>query len=314
MKTLLLDVGGTFIKCSDGREIPVSSDGSREEISASFAEAVGGFCRDAEAGRDGAPGSADSAARDGASCNGGSSTNKTVTDGEKEKQHCGIAVAIPGPFDYERGIFLMRHKFSAVYGESFRKLAGVPEGVELRFIHDVNVMLAGEMSDGNGRGFSRAALVALGTGLGFAMSIDGHILKKETGTPLVSIFGLPYRDGILEDYASKRGFLRTFRDFGGQGAGTVKEMAALASGGDEAAAEAFRRVGETIAGAISPILKEYEIECLLFGGQISRSFSLMESSVREGLSDVACLRSISPVSDFDNATFNGLRGLFRSAF
>ncbi len=69
-------------------------------------------------------------------------------------------------------------------------------------------------------------------------------------------------------------------------------------------------VGETIAEAISPILKEYEIECLLFGGQISRSFSLMERSVREGLSDVACLRSISPVSDFDNATFNGLRGLF----
>ena len=291
MNTLLLDVGGTFIKCSDGREIPVSSDGSREEISASFAEAVGGFCRDAEAGRDGASGSADSAACD-------------------PQSGCGIAVAIPGPFDYEKGIFLMRHKFSSVYGESFRELAGVPEGVELCFIHDVNVMLAGEMSDGNGRGFSRAALVALGTGLGFAMSIDGHILKKETGSPLVSIFGLPYRDGILEDYASKRGFLRTFRDLGGQGADTVKEIAELAAVGDAAALETFWSIGATIAEAISPILKEYEIECLLFGGQISRSFSLMEPSVRKGLSDVACLRSISPVSDFDNATFNGLRGLF----
>lgn len=292
MKTLLLDVGGTFIKCSDGREIPVSSDGSREEISASFAEAVGGFCRDAEAGRDSASGSADSAA-----CG--------------PQSGCGIAVAIPGPFDYEKGIFLMRHKFSSVYGESFREVAGVPDGVELRFIHDVNVMLAGEMSDGNGRGFSRAALVALGTGLGFAMSIDGHILKKETGSPLVSIFGLPYRDGILEDYASKRGFLRTFRDLGGQGADTVKEIAELAAVGDAAALETFRSIGATIAEAISPILKEYEIECLLFGGQISRSFSLMERSVREGLSDVSCLRSISPVSDFDNATFNGLRAIFR---
>ena len=290
MKTLLLDVGGTFIKCSDGREIPVSSDGSREEISASFAEAVGGFCGDAEAGQ-----------------GSNSTTNSAACDPQSGS---GIAVAIPGPFDYERGTFLMRHKFSAVYGESFREVAGVPEGVGLRFIHDVNVMLAGEMSDGNGRGFSRAALVALGTGLGYAMSIDGHILRKETGSPLISIFALPYRDGILEDYASKRGFLRTFRELGGQGADTVKEIAALADGGDASAQETFRMVGETIAEAISPILKEYKIECLLFGGQISRSFSLMERSVREGLSDVACLRSISPVSDFDNATFNGLRGLF----
>lgn len=304
MRTLLLDVGGTFIKCSDGREIPVSSDGSREEISASFAEAVGTFCR--ELSRTGM--SCTGAPRVEVSCNGSSSTNETVT--EKEKQHCGIAVAIPGPFNYERGIFLMRHKFSSVYGASFRELAGVPEEVGLRFIHDVNGMLAGEMSAGNGRGFSRVALVTLGTGLGFAMSIDGHILKKETGSPLVSIFTLPYRDGILEDYASKRGFLRTFRELGGQGADTVKEIAALADGGDASAQETFRMVGETIAEAISPILKEYKIECLLFGGQISRSFSLMERSVREGLSDVACLRSISPVSDFDNATFNGLRGLF----
>ena len=240
MKTLLLDVGGTFIKCSDGREIPVSSDGSREEISASFAEAVGGFCRDAEAGQ-----------------GSNSTTNSAACDPQSGS---GIAVAIPGPFDYERGTFLMRHKFSAVYGESFREVAGVPEGVGLRFIHDVNVMLAGEMSDGNGRGFSRAALVALGTGLGYAMSIDGHILRKETGSPLISIFALPYRDGILEDYASKRGFLRTFRELGGQGADTVKEIAALADGGDASAQETFRMVGETIAEAISPILKEYEIE------------------------------------------------------
>ena len=169
---LLLDVGGTFIKCSDGREIPINSDGSREEISRSFAEAVGAFI-----------------------------DNPARTD------NVGIAVAIPGPFDYERGIFLMKHKFAAVYGDNFRDVAGIPSGIELRFTHDVNCMLSGEMRYGNGREYSRVALVTLGTGLGFAMSIDGHILKNETGSPLVSIFGIPYRDGILEDYASKRGFI-----------------------------------------------------------------------------------------------------------
>lgn len=287
MKTLLLDAGGTFIKCSDGREIPIRSDGSREEISSSFAKAVGAFCNE------------------------DSCVNDAKTACGKGQRNCEIAVAIPGPFDYERGIFLMKHKFSSVYGMSFREVADVPSCARLLFTHDVNVMLAGEMFCGNGRGYSRVALVALGTGLGFAMSIDGHILKKATGSPLVSIFGLPYRDGILEDYASKRGFLGTFQALGGQGATTVKDIAEFASDGDKAALETFRSIGSTIARTISPILKEYGIECLLFGGQISRSFRFLEPALREGLSGVESLVDISQVSNFDNATFNGLRAMLR---
>ena len=54
-------------------------------------------------------------------------------------------------------------------------------------------------------------------------------------------------------------------------------------------------------------MEEYSIECLLFGGQISRSFGLMRSSFISALHDVPTLESVSTVSDFDNATFNGLR-------
>lgn len=290
-KLFLLDVGGTFIKCSDGREIPVSSDGTAEDIATAFREAAGSFCREAlESGDD--------------------KFLRKSEDRSKDWVGYGIAVAIPGPFDYTDGIFLMKHKFAAVYGRSFREVAGIPDCVQLRFTHDVNIMLDGEMKCGNGRGWSRGALVTLGTGLGFALSIDGQILKKPMGAPLVSIYALPYRDGILEDYASKRGFLRTFASFGGSEALTVKDMASLAFEGNTAARETFSTVGRTIAETIIPILNEYRIECLLFGGQISRSFALMEPVLRESLAGVSSLRSLSPVSDFDNATFNGLRCLF----
>ena len=59
---LLLDGGGTFIKCSDGRCIPVPSAGSRDDIAAALRQAIGSQSK--------------------------------------------IAVAIPGPFDYEKGIFI----------------------------------------------------------------------------------------------------------------------------------------------------------------------------------------------------------------
>lgn len=262
-RTILLDVGGTFIKCSDGREIPIDSNGCREDIASSLREAVSG-------GPAGLP----------------------------ER----VAVAIPGPFDYENGIFLMKHKFAAVYGERFADIAGA---ASYRFIHDVNAMLLGEMTSGNGRDYRRVALITLGTGLGFSMSIDGEILKGDTGSPKVPIWNLPWKGGILEDYASKRGFLRGYDGI------SVKDLADLARNGDAAAAERFGEVGSDIATAVAPLMEEYGIGCLLFGGQISRSFDLFETRLRQELASVSSLKRISPVSDISNATFNGLKALFQ---
>ncbi|MBR6457791.1 MAG: ROK family protein, partial [Bacteroidales bacterium] len=39
MRTTLLDIGGTFIKCADGRQIPIPSAGPREGIAAALREA-----------------------------------------------------------------------------------------------------------------------------------------------------------------------------------------------------------------------------------------------------------------------------------
>lgn len=255
---ILLDVGGTFIKCSDGREIPVDSAGTRDEIAASLREAVAG--------------------------------------------HKIVRAAVPGPFDYESGRFLMKHKFAAVYGEYFRDLAGAED---CRFVHDVNCMLLGEMAAGNGRGYRRVAMIALGTGLGFSMSIDGNILKNDLGSPAVSIFSRPYKDGVLEDYASKRGVWKLY----GDASVTVKEIALRALAGDASAAGAFRKMGTVIGSVIAPILNDYDIECLLLGGQISRSASLFAPALAEALCEGGSKPEIKSISDFDNATFNGLKAL-----
>ena len=137
----------------------------------------------------------------------------------------------------------MKHKFASVYGERFADLVASDEAgksFSFRFIHDVNCMLLGEMAEGAGKGFDRVALVTLGTGLGFAMSLDGQLLMNELG---------------------------------------------------------------------SPLLKKYGIQCLLFGGQISRSYSLLAQAVEDGLRDVPSLQYVGPVPDIGNATFNGLKTL-----
>lgn len=271
-RLLLLDVGGTFIKCSDSREIPVDSQADAQAIREAFRKAT-------EPARLG------------------------LVDG--------IGIAMPGPFNYSTGEFMMKHKFQSVYGMLFRDVACVPAEVELKFTHDVNGMLSGELSFGNARPYRNVALVTLGTGLGFSVCIGGTILKNANGSPLESLYNRPYRESILEDYISKRAITNLYRllsqsDF----EGSVKEIAHRAGAGDKAAKQTFRETALILGQQLVPILKEKQIECLLLGGQISRSYSLMESVLADCLKEISSLRHIGPISDFDNATFNGLKSLF----
>lgn len=267
---LLLDVGGTFIKCSDGRSIPIDSAGSREDIVSSLRLAVG--------------------------------------DASRFERIC---VAIPGPFDYENGVFKMKHKFAAVFDENFADIVAAPSD-KFRYIHDVNCMLLGEMSFGEGRGCENVAMVALGTGLGFSMCVGGKLLKNDFGSPLVSIFNRPFRGGVLEDYASKRGVLRLYGEALGADVPegmTVKQIADKAHAGEPASIAAFSAMGAIIGESIAPMLEEYGIQKLLLGGQISRSADLFVPAMMEKLAGVKTLVKVCPISDFDNATFNGLKAL-----
>ena len=261
----LLDVGGTFIKCADGRAVPVDSAGSRESVAASLREALGDV-----SGLD------------------------------------GVGIAIPGPFDYRQGIFLMRHKFAAVYGEDFRTLAGLPDGLEIRYGHDVTCILEGAIRRMGLR--SNTALVTLGTGLGFAHARDGEVQYNEKSSPARSVYSLPYRDGIIEDYVSARGIQRTYRSKGGDADASVLTIARRAYGGETAALETFAETGAHLGNVLPPVLEETLVDTLLFAGQIARSFSLLEGPLRAALAPLEQLRTIGPAPG--GAVFDGLAALF----
>lgn len=286
---VVMDVGGTFIKSGimsadgvlmDGSQqtVPIDSDGTREEI-----------------------------------CN---SLKSAVAHGISLIRYygltpAGVGICMPGPFNYNTGVSAMVHKFAEIKDIPLKSVISESLGgldIPVVFGHDVNTQLYGEICGGNGRGYSNVCLVALGTGLGFALSVDRKILQSPSGAPSVSIWNKAYKNGILEDYASKRGFYNTWQEVSGKRPDesmTVADMGRLASEGDPVALETFRRVGELIGNNIKDILIEHQIGCLLFGGQISRSFCHMESAVRKELSDITNLK-IDTVSDFSNAAFKGL--------
>lgn len=221
----------------------------------------------------------------------------------------GIGVAIPGPFDYREGIFRMDHKFAAVKGLSFRDLAGVPEGLPLRFLHDVNAVLAGaiRMLDLKGN----TALVTLGTGLGFGFALRGEIQANALGSPARSLYNLPCREGILEDYVSARGIRNLYERETGDNQVSAQDIAERARLGDRFARDAFRTAGTVLGEYLPPLLRELGIDTLLFGGQVSKSFDLLEAPLREALSGVPSLKLVRTVPE--GAVFQGLASLFENA-
>ena len=264
-RIVLLDVGGTFVKSSLGiagkgpvqgtfMSTPISSNGTAEEITEAFRNAV--------------------------SCQ----VKRAAEEGDQVEAVC---AALPGPFDYENGIFLMKHKFAAVYGVSFREILGdiITPDTRLAFVHDVNGALLGALTVDASLKEGNVAMVTLGTGLGFTYAVDGEIQKSETGSPAAGLWNAPYMGGILEEYVSRRGILRLYAQQGGVLAEgeDVKEVSLRARNGEEAAIQAFSLTGSHLAAGASQLIAELGIRKIIFGGQISRSFDLIQKSLCEGL-------------------------------
>lgn len=263
MKTILLDIGGTYIKRSDGRQFPALSSGSRGEVADALRKAIGPL-----AGVD------------------------------------GIGVAVPGPFDFRNGIFLMRHKYASVYGESFRALAKVPDSIPVKFHHDVNTLLLGAMKMLGLEG-DDVAIVTLGTGLGFGHAVSGQVQYSPGGSPAVSLWNRPLPDGgILEDELSAGGICRAYSRASGRKCRSALSVSRMAYAGNPEALKVYEDLGARLGGVIKGLSHELSIQTLLLGGQISGSMSLMETPLRDALPGIRIMQAP------ENAVFEGLKSLF----
>jgi glucokinase len=127
----------------------------------------------------------------------------------------GAGLAMPGPFDYANGISQMRHKLQSLYGVDLKSALAVRfqwQPAQVRFVNDAAAFLLGETGAGAAKGCSRAIGLTLGTGIGCAFAVDGHIVTGGPGgeqgvPPGGEIWNLPYNGATVEDFVSTR-FLR----------------------------------------------------------------------------------------------------------
>lgn len=220
-------------------------------------------------------------------------------------------VAMPGPFDYERGVgdFEGVGKFQALRGLDVAALlceAGVGRPGQLRFVNDALAFALGEWAAGAAQGYDRVVAVTLGTGVGSAFLVGGIPVTHGAGVPpggqlhLLQIDSRPL-ERTVSRAAIRTGYARLVtaphaggRDrTAGRGAAggvvtstpDVQQIARLAGRGDWAARESITKPLRSLGAVLGPWVSAFGAQAIVVGGSIARSWDVVGPALQEGLQE-----------------------------
>jgi glucokinase len=193
----------------------------------------------------------------------------------------GIGFAMPGPFDYEKGIARFTHEVAKYenlngvdVGFCMRQLLNLPEGFPVRFMNDATSFAVGEVWAGKAAGYKKTIAVTLGTGFGSAFIDSGiPVLERSDVPKLGCLWHLPFKDGIADDYFSTRWFIKRYVEETMEDLPGVKEIATRAAT-DIAAKNLFHEFGVNLGNFLGPWIKEFGTECIIIGGNMTGAWEL----------------------------------------
>lgn len=223
-----------------------------------------------------------------------SDTLKQVMRGIQIFNLRGIGFAMPGPFDYVRGICLIRGvpKYEKLYGVNVGKAIssrlGLPCDCRVRFMNDASSFAVGEAWAGKAAGYKRMMAITLGTGFGSAFLEDRIPVVDGDRVPEKGcVYHLPVGNGIADDYFSTRWFTARYREVTGHDATGVREVAMMAGRAPEVL-DIFSEFGTGLGVFLAPWLKKFDAEILVMGGNISHAYNLFGPSMEEALEQSGC--------------------------
>ncbi|MGV8880296.1 MAG: ROK family protein [Sphingobacteriaceae bacterium] len=190
-----------------------------------------------------------------------------------------IGIAMPGPFNYEKGICLIKgqDKYDALYGMNVKELLAQKLKISeanIRFMNDACCFLKGEVLGGAARGFRHAIGLTLGTGLGSASYHEGVTLDAD-------LWHHPFKDSIVEDYISSRWFVNYYQSISGIRLENVKELAKSAT--FPQVQEVFNLFGKNIGIFLTEFIRMEHPEVVVMGGNISQAVPLFITETQKVL-------------------------------
>ena len=222
----------------------------------------------------------------------------------------GVGLACAGIVDPERG-WLGRSPNLRGWENSdlFAAVGEVFGNVDRAVANDVNSALYGESRRGAGRGCRDLVMIALGTGVGGGVILQGRLVigahcgAGEIGHMVLDPAGPVCtcgNRGCLEAYAGSVGLLKAARLAAGEkeagrlrslldGRGatlTTRDLALLAESGDRAACELFAAAGRRLGQAVGNLINVLDPERVIIGGGVAGAGDLILEPCRRVASGI----------------------------
>ena len=155
--------------------------------------------------------------------------------------------------------------------------------------NDVNALAVGEGRFGAGRNLSTVAYLALGTGVGGALLLQGrlhhgaHWAGAEFGHLFLTLTDGPRR--TLENFASGSGLVQTYRELSGFSGEITGETIAAEAGRDpeSLSAQAVTRTGEYLGYGLVSLANILDPDLIVIGGGLSALGDLLLEPARRVL-------------------------------
>jgi len=208
----------------------------------------------------------------------------------------GIGLAAPGVIDRGSGVIRQSPNFpewlDVALGADLAETTGLPVVLE----NDVNAIALAEHQCGAGRGASAMVCLALGTGVGGGVILNGALwrgargMAGELGHVSVAHEGRQCPCGnldCLEQYVGAVGIRRSLVEAGGtyaemaRSSDAPRQVAALARAGDPVAQQLFRAVGTCLGRAITTCLHVLDLDRVVICGGIAAEFELFVGPLEE---------------------------------
>lgn len=150
-------------------------------------------------------------------------------------------------------------------------------GLAFQIENDVNLAAKGEQWRGQSRGARTFAFIALGTGIGMGIVMDGHLMRGARGAAgeiaYLPLGGDPYdsggfRLGTLETAVGSAAIVRRYLGYGGRSGDTVKAIFQAAAGEEPAALATIEETARLLAPAIAAVAAVLDPELIVIGGSI----------------------------------------------
>ena len=219
-----------------------------------------------------------------------------LIDQVKTDETKAIGIGVPGIVDSESGIIYDIQNIPSWKEVHLKQLMIARYGLPVAINNDANCFALGENIYGEGRPYNNFIGLSVGTGIGMGIIINNQLYNGVlSGAGEIAM--VPYKDGILEDYASSFFFSERYGK-------TAKEFYELALRGQPQAVEAYKEFGTHVGEAIKIILYLYAPEAIVLGGSISKAYPLFQESMELAIAHFSYPMQLQELKIKVTATFN----------